>query len=212
MDLARHGLGAALVLAFFPACAEDLAPLDPEVLAEITRTRGDAEGIELSGLYTGVFEPLECGCEDTELPVAFTLCETIDIAPISTGSMLNVEVIQADGSVRITTFPGLNNDSLGLPRVPTLYGPLMADGRVSAAGVVQADAVLLTGQFLSRVDGTLDEEGLELELQQRLAVSGNLTPILDGPRATQSVDCSERISMHLQWMAPPLLPLDPSEG
>lgn len=206
----------AIVLGLGPAgCYEGFDPLDAEVLAEVARGRGDAEGFERSGIYGGTFEALECGCDSLDQSIDVSLCNLLDLAAsVGFEDGLGMEVVQADGSARVealalTGLLGLDDDSLFLP---LLYGSLQADGSLSAAGVLQADAIIARGQVLARVDGTLDGEPgawrLQLEYQQRYVLD-----LLGGgvefavPSVVQSTDCRERIAVDLIWVAPPLQPL-----
>lgn len=208
-------LGAATAALALPGCYEGFDPLDPEVLAEVARSRGDAQGFERSGVYVGTFEVHECGCGEVDSRFDVSLCTTIErIEELGLPPVLELELVQADGTVRI--------EALGLGDffeqqallLPVFYGPLHADGRLSAAGVLQADAIAVQGQVLGRIDGTSEqvagEWALVAEYQQRYAVDFITAPdVLDiGIEGDSlSVDCRERIGLDLRWTSPPIGPL-----
>lgn len=201
-------------------CYEGFDPLDPEVLAEVARTRGDAQGFDRSGIYVGRADVLECGCDGalTSLGGGGSLCqslESLEMAGID--PVLDMELVQADGTVRVRAlaFGGLFESETTL--LPSFYGPLHADGRLSAAGVLQADLVAAQGQVLGRVDGTLElvngQWTLVGEYQQRyeldfIAQPDVLDAAFDEQGTVTSVDCRERMALDLRWAAPPYTPLD----
>ncbi len=190
-----------------PGCYDGFDPLDPEVLAEIARERGDADGIGKTGVYRGTFDPIDCGC--TQLVIGFdvSLCALISTATGFTDN-LDVEVIQADGTVRITTLPLSFNGNTAEPLLlPTLYGPLDSDGTIAAGGVVQADSIVVGGQVYGRMDGTLVGETLEVDYRQRVVV--DVLGGADERAPIDSIDCRERIGMSLTWAG---TAIDPSEG
>ena len=212
----RRRVGTLLGLALLPACYQGYDPVDPETLAEIMRTRGDAEGIELSGLYRGRFDVLSCGCDQEMTTFDVTLCAALEEADrLGIETIFDVVVIQADGSMRVSEEGFEIDGNLGAPLLPTLYGPLDADGTLSIAGILQTDALLVEGQVLSRIDGTLDEDGLSGELQQRYHLSTDVTdgaPIEERPGGGSTpaeVDCREWIGLDLVRLGPPPLPLPP---
>jgi hypothetical protein len=200
-------------------CYQGFDPLDPEVLAEVARARGDAQGFEHSGIYVGNFEALECGCAELEARVNVSLCTLIESANmIGLGMGLDVELVQADGSVRIEALSLAGFFEEQAPLLPLLYGPLHADGRIAVAGVLQADALVVKGQVLARIDGTLDGPPgawvLDVEYQQRyvldlLAGGAELGAEFggDAEEVIGTTDCRERVGMHLQWFSPPLQPV-----
>lgn len=200
------GLAASMV----GGCYQGYDPLDPEVLAEIIRSRGDAAGIELSGLYRGTFEVLTCGCAEEDTTYDVTLCTGLtELEDAGLGATFDVVVIQADGSVRLSEQNVQLLDGLGQPLLPTFYGSIDADGALSAAGVLQTDALLVEGQVLGRVDGTLDEDGLRVELQQRYRLQTDVTSLIDGEIELADVDCREWLELDLLRLGPPPLPLPP---
>lgn len=208
-------LGAAAAALALPGCYEGFDPLDPEVLAEVARSRGDAVGFERSGVYVGTFEVHECGCGEVDSRFDVSLCTTFErIEELGLPPVLELELVQADGTVRI--------EALGLGDffeeqallLPVFYGPVHADGRLAAAGVLQADAIAVQGQVLGRIDGTSEqvagEWALVAEYQQRYAVDFITAPdVLDiGIEGESlSVDCRERIGLDLRWTSPPIGPL-----
>ena len=211
-------IGAAAAALGPTGCYEGFDPLDPEVLAEVARSRGDARGYDRSGVYAGTFEVHECGCGEVDSRFDVSLCTTIErLEALGLPPVLELELVQADGTVRI--------EALGLGDffeeqallLPVFYGPLHADGRIAAAGVLQADAIAVQGQVLGRIDGTLghDDEtdawALVAEYQQRYAVDFITAPdVLDiGIEGDSlSIDCRERIGLDLRWASPPLAPID----
>jgi hypothetical protein len=210
------------VLAGAPGCYQGFDPLDPEVLAEVARSRGDAQGFEHSGVYVGTFEALECGCGDIDERFDVSLCNLIDSATaFGFEDGLDMELIQADGSVRIEALAlsGFFEQQAAL--LPLLYGSLQADGRISSAGVLQADAIAVQGQVLARIDGTLDGQAgawaLTVEYQQRylldLLGGGGGEEFVNDEEASvlASTDCRERVGLDLRWVSPPLAPV-PLDG
>lgn len=195
-------------------CYQGYDPLDPEVLAEIIRSRGDAAGIERSGLYRGSFDVVSCGCEDEDIIFDITLCTNLnDLDDAGIDAPMDVTVIQADGSVRISEQNVQLLDALGDPLLPTFYGALDEDGSLSAAGVLQTDALLVEGQVLGRIDGSFDDDGeLVLELQQRYRLSTEITSDAEGDQQWRDIDCREWIELDMQRIGSPLLPLPPEPG
>ncbi len=203
-----------------PGCYEGFDPLDPEVIAEVARGRGDAQGFEHSGIYGGTFEALECGCDSLDDRFNVSLCPLIDmLTDLGFEDALALELIQADGSVRAQALPGsdfleLGDNSLSLP---LLYGSLQAEGRISAAGVIAVDVLVAEGQVLARIDGTLEGETqawrLQVEYQQRYVLDVIASDELgaeftkESDPTVVSADCRERIALDLIWLAPPLGPL-----
>ena len=193
-------------------CYEGFDPLDPEVLAEVMRSRGDAKGGDHSGIYLGRFEALECGCSEVDAEYDLTMCTLIEQAEaIGLSALLDVQLVQADGTVRIQALSlGSQLESSAL-LLPVLYGPIHADGRLSAGGVLQADTVFIQGQVLGRFDGTLDgppgAATLELEYQQRYVLdlfgSDDVIGFYGEDVLLQSFDCRERIGLTLGWFASP---------
>ncbi|MCA9711017.1 MAG: hypothetical protein KDK70_34565 [Myxococcales bacterium] len=99
-------LAAVLLGLLLSGCYEGADPLDPAVLAEIARSRGDAQGLARSGLYVGDLEPMECGCDEYEAAQELSLCYLADLVGMFGQSnyfplMLN----QADGTVQIQIAP-----------------------------------------------------------------------------------------------------------
>lgn len=211
---ARASLVALVALS--AGCYDGHDPLDPERLAEITRRHGDAVGIEMSGVYEGSVELLECGCEDVVAARAVSLCWGLEQLELFGRELsYRVHVVQADGSVRIQPTVAMPMDPGDdpietTPLTLTMYGPLQADGALMAAGVLQVDQLLAEGRILGRVDGTLtgpDQEwALMLEVQQRYQLelaSGLSTPVLDfGETTLESVDCREHLALDLRWLGP----------
>lgn len=199
-------------------CYDGFDPLDPEVLEEVVRTRGDALGVGHSGIYTGTFETLECGCPpidpQLDVPYGATLCGLIEWTNTAgVDDLLRVEIVQADGSVRVRA-----QDLTASPEdqpllLPVLYGPLGSDGQISAGGMLQANALIVQGEARARIDGTLDGEPgagtLEVEYQQHNSVEligSDFGVVLDGfdrnDEVLQTLDCRERVALSLQWYGP----------
>jgi hypothetical protein len=204
---------AALAALAATGCPEDPDPLDPEVLTELARSRGDAQGIEHTGVYQGTFEVLECGCSELDVPFNPSLCASIEAAEaIGLPRVAELELVQADGTVRLRAL-GLGDffeEQASL--LPVFYGPLQADGRFSAAGVLEADALAVQGRVLGRIDGVIEPSdevwSLVGEYQQRYAVDLFASPDvldvgIDDSTSVQSVDCRERIAVDLRWVSPP---------
>lgn len=192
-------LALLAALAAVPGCYEGYDRLDPDRLAEIIRSRGDAEGIARSGLYRGSFSVLSCGCDELATTFDVTLCSVVaELESFGLDDRFEVVVIQADGTVRITAQNVQLVSGLGEPLTPAFYGSLDADGTVEAAGILQSDALLVEGQVLGRVDGTLDEQGLRAELNQRYSLTTEVTPPNgDASSEAANVDCREWIELDL---------------
>ncbi|MEM9460106.1 MAG: hypothetical protein AAGF11_38375 [Myxococcota bacterium] len=206
-----YALALALPLGVTPVgCYDGFDPLDPERLAEIARSRGDAQGIAWSGQYVGEVEPLECGCQQVDDANVLSLCGVVDqFGELGLTAMFPLTVIQADGTVQVLLLPP-DQDIEDVPILnPPLYGPLDADGRVSAGGSLLGDGLLVRGQVLARIDGTVtDAEGtptLDAELQQRyvvqLAQSVDSLDIGDDQAQFRDIDCRERVALDLRWFA-----------
>jgi hypothetical protein len=209
----------AATLALAPAgCYEGFDPFDPEVLEAVMRSRGDAEGFERSGVYGGMIEVIDCTCSEVDESFDVSLCSALDRAEtLGLPLVVAIELVQADGAVRLQA-QGLDEGYLErAPLLPTYYGALWAEGRLQAATVLAADALLVQGQVLGRVDGTLvptdDGWRLEAEYQQRYAVDLYVEPSsfdvvdFEGGQSL-AVDCRERIALDLRWLGPPGTELD----
>lgn len=200
-------------------CYDGVDPLDPEVLAEVARSRGDAQGFERSGIYAGTVEVLECSCDSTLMDAGLdvSLCLSFDqLEMAGLPPTLDLEIVQADGTVRVRPLAFATVITADSQLLPVFYGPLHADGRLSAAGVLQSDVVAAQGQVLGRVDGTLErvdgQWGLVAEYRQRYAVDFITQPdvldvAIDDEGTRTSVDCRERLALDLVWIAPPFEPL-----
>lgn len=207
---ARPRCALALALGTAPiACYDGFDPLDPERLAEIARSRGDALGIEWSGQYFGDAEPLECGCEQVDDADVLSLCGVVDqFGELGLPAAFPLTVVQADGTLQVFLLPPQQDvDGVSILN-PTLYGPVHADGRVSAAGSLLGDGLLIRGQVLARIDGTVtaDAEGtrtLEAQIQQRyvvqLAQSVDSLDIGNDQAQFRDIDCRERVALDLRW-------------
>lgn len=198
-------------------CYDGFDPLDPEVLVEIARSHGDAEGTDRSGIYFGTVEVIECGCLDVGAAADVSLCVRLEqVQALGVVTSTEIELVQADGTARLRA-EGLGQAVEGADAlVPVFYGPLDADGRISVAGIVQADALAVRGQVLGRIDGTLEPEGtswrLDADYQLRYLVDLVAQPDvldLDVEGQALSVDCRERLHLDLAWNRPLPVPLDP---
>lgn len=195
-------------------CYQGYDPFDREVLEAIMRDRGDAEGVDRSGVYGGEFEVLECGCSEVDEGFNVSLCSSIDRAEtFGLPLVIELELVQAEGSVRMRAL-GLEGGFFGdqAPLLPTYYGSLWADGRLTAASMLVADALLVQGEVLGRLDGTLvaEDDGWRLEagFEQRYAVdlytdSSALDVVGLEPGEPLAVDCRERLALDLRWLGPP---------
>jgi len=213
----RWVLGAmgALALAA-PGCYDGYDPLAPEVLAEVMRSRGDAQGFERSGVYEGSVEPLDCGCTDLDGGLTVSLCTALDDAAAFGLANLQLELVQAEGSVRLRALGLGGFFEAQAPLLPVFYGPLHADGSMSAAGVIEADVLAVQGQVLARIDGTIERDGDEWHLvadyQQRYVVELVVPPdaldvgIAEGEEG-RAIDCREHIGLDVRWTAPSPVPV-----
>lgn len=209
------GVSGALVV---PGCYDGFDPLDPAVLAGVARGRGDAQGFERSGIYTGAYEVLDCGCSDIGSELDVSLCTSLELAErVGVTPDLALEVIQADGTARMQALGlgGFFESELAL--LPAQYGSLQADGRLATAGVLQADAIVAAGQVLGRIDATIEREddGWRLvgDYRQRYVVELVASPDaldigLDAGGDAQAVDCREHIGLDLRWVGPPNVPMN----
>lgn len=223
LEVTRSGrwvLGAAGVMGALatPGCYDGFDPLDPAVLAAVARGRGDAEGFERSGVYAGAFEVLDCGCSDIDSVLDVSLCSSLELAEsVGVTPDLELELLQAGGTVRARALGlgGFFEEELSL--LPAQYGSLQADGRLATAGVLQADALAVTGQVLGRIDGTVERDGdgwrLVGDYRQRYVVDLVATPEtldfgFDAEGEVLAVDCREHIALDLRWVGPPAPPVD----
>lgn len=204
-----------MLLGLASGCYEGFDPLDPAVLTEVMRTRGNAVGDGHTGIYLGTVETLECGCPPVDpragLEYDATLCGVIEYAEdFGLEDAIAIELVQGDGSVRIRAVGAESPDDVTV-LLPTLYGPLYTDGRVFAGGILEVDALLVQGAARARVDGTLvgDPEAGRLELEYRqinqVELLGNaLDGAVDGfgveDEVLQTLDCRERIRLSMAWV------------
>jgi hypothetical protein len=213
--------GGGLVALAMPGCYDGFDPLDPAVLAAVARGRGDAQGFEHSGVYTGAYEVLDCGCSNIESVLDVSLCTSLELAAsVGVTPDLALELVQADGTARMRALGLGGFFTAELALLPALYGSLQADGRLATAGVLEADAVVVSGQVLGRIDGTIEREddGWRLvgDYRQRYVVDLIASPDaldigLDAEGAPQAVDCREHIALDLRWIGPPAPPINEPE-
>jgi hypothetical protein len=174
----RAGL---LALALAPsACADELGPLDPEVVAELARPPGDAKGTAFSGRYILTLTIVDCPC--TTYPY-YSLCPTMG----ATGTFgLGFTATHGEGLLELDT------------DYTSLYGRVDADGSFAVGEVVALDTGLLSGQAVSRVDGDFD-----LDTDGAARVDGELArhvvgdypevdPVTGAVTKTIHIDCTER--------------------
>ncbi len=205
----RLRCGSLSLLVLLTGCYDGYDPLDPDLLAQIARSRGDAEGFERSGYYSGTYETIECGCEEYTSARALSLCFQVEQADqFGLQSAFPIQIVQADGTVRL--LPAVEGDGFSNgPLLPTFYGPLSADGTLQAAGILEADELVFVGRVLARIDGTFEGSGTEGtlrgEYQQRYILDfiGLDVDLIDvgQPATPDSVDCREVIEFDLSFAA-----------
>ena len=165
----------------------------------------------------GTFDVLECGCSDVETTYDVSLCTSIErLEAIGLPPVLQIELVQADGTVRVQALGLGDFFESEASLLPVFYGPLHADGRLSVAGVLELDVLVAQGKVLGRIDGTSEFDAgawtLVAEYQQRYALElPSQSEVLDfgveGDAPLQPVDCRERIDLDLRWISPPLPPV-----
>jgi hypothetical protein len=134
----------AIAVLLATGCAEAAGPLDRSTIAEIARSRGDAQGSEHAGTWHAMLDVGECDCP-TDAGTAACLSE--DIAELVGVTM---EIVEGDGFmlVRIDVLPQLE-----------LSGAIDADGTMSLGSVyvgLDLDSSLV---LLGRFDGEFDGSG-----------------------------------------------------
>lgn len=161
---------ACLALLVLGACPEDQPPddLDPEVVADVARAGGDAEGDAWSGEYDLQSEPGACDCPTR---MGFDLCALFDVFG-ATG-----RVTHAEGYL---TLVSLSSASFGLS------GAVDRDGSFELAAIYGLDSLLSSGSVYARMPGAFaDERSFTGELRYRL-----LGELPGGP-----VDCRAAFSV-----------------
>lgn len=208
-----HGRGSALVLAMVafgaPACDETDNPWDPERLAEIARSRGDAEGHERTGVYEGSYFPIDCPCEELNPALDLSLCTALgQLGTLGLAGTVQLEVIEADGQVRLATpdlvLEGVINEGL----VPIYWGPIDAEGTLRGAGTLEVSNLLAQGRVQGLAEGEVNGTELQLDIRQRYAIQTEISLNPDEPTTIQNFECEEHISFELEWDRLPT----PSDG
>ena len=156
--------------------------MDPEVVAELARTPGDAEGYGYTGTIDGVLEEVDCPCLSDAAIEALSLCT---VTGLTTSGRISgqIDAVQTDGYIVV-----------GLDRF-VITGGLWDNGTISAGSVSNLTSVVSKGYVITRADGELVENAdgrpeLELDIQHR--ITGELFLSLD-PDVPESIDCTERL-------------------
>ncbi len=153
-----HHLGAAaLVLASgMIACADDEDPMGREAVAELARSRGDAQGGARTGTWATRFVEQSCVCP-AELSNTVILCDadtTLGFIPVM------LRVVEGDGVVTLTPDASSMFDfDLG----GELSGPIDADGTFGAGivtiGVDVSASLVVTSRLEAEMTGDDTFEG-----------------------------------------------------
>lgn len=166
-------------------------------LERLARAQGDAVGFDRSGGYQGTIETTKCSCDTGLDNPAITLCTLIGDLE-GTGIQPAVEVLAADGSVRLFAATSSFVDTEDVVVIPTFYGANMEDGALTLAGILRTDALVVQGEARGRIDGTLWGNELTGELRLRYSVRSQIDLNFDGDTELQSLDCEERATLDLQ--------------
>lgn len=126
------------------ACAEEPGPLDREVVAEIARSRGDAQGGERTGSYYASFDVGACDCPaDITLPLCLSqeFADTFD---------LELRVVEGDGFLTMTM---VDSELL------LLSGAIDEDGTATLGSVVIGFGYSTNLVVIGRLDGEFEDDG-----------------------------------------------------
>ena len=158
---------AALLLAL-AACEGDPDPLDVDVLQQLARTQGDAEGDAFAGLYFMVGER-ESGCDCPEVQ-GFDLCVVLSLG----AGVVPAQAAQYDGLL-----------VLDLAQTVAYIGGVDRGGDFAVAAILDASLVAATGDLHSRIDGAFTDQGFTGALQNRLV----------GTYLGDPIDCRARVAL-----------------
>lgn len=166
-----------LVALSFAGCSEDPDFLDPDVVHDLARASGTAEGFDLSGQYITMADPLDCGCQGMLGP-GLSLCSTIP-----PGQTTPVTVIQSDGFIvfRVAT--------------DTFTGPVEDDGTFSVGAIVDVTSGTMGLELVARMDGAFgspDVVPVELEGELWWRAKGES---IDATGEPTRVDCTEHLEV-----------------
>ncbi len=158
-------------------CSEGPGFLDPDVVHDLARAYGTAEGFALSGQYLARADPVDCGCEGM-LGSGLSVCGTLPA-----GASVPLTVVQSDGAI--------------LLRVATdaFTGPVDDDGTFAAGALVNIESGGLGLRLVARMDGTFgDPDRVPVALEGELwwRVEGEM---LDADGEPARVDCTEHLQV-----------------
>ena len=159
----------ALVLA--TGCADDLGPLHPDTIAELTRSKGDAHGYGHTAIYDATLLPDECDCPAVTVPNGMTgggSLGSLCILQLVSQAFVTVEVVQNDGTMllRFELFE--------------MVGPIDADDTFSI-GAYDGLSAFEAGHRTARLDGHFEDDDF----------FGDFAQHYDGETLDQSFDCRE---------------------
>lgn len=133
----------AMVLLLGPACAQDPGPLDRETVAEIAKSRGDAQGGARTGTYLATLDIGDCDCPDE---IGLVLCLSQEI----TDAQLELRVVEGDGF--------MTADLTG-SELAGMSGAIDADGTATLGSVYIGYGFSSDLVVIGRFDGGFGDDG-----------------------------------------------------
>ena len=165
-------------------CQETPGELDPEVVHDLSRRPGDAEGLDLTGAYAGQITLLECGCPELDGLEGLSICHGMGGLKPEAGDsgFLMFEVVQTDGILMMRV------EDL------SLTGPVDDDGAFAVGGVFDMTTIATTGKIVTRVDGNFDPDSNRnrLEADAAVRITGEAAVAHGALDDRTSIDCVER--------------------
>jgi hypothetical protein len=154
----------ATLLATALACADELDPLDPDLIRELSLERGSAVGDVHGGAWAFEFELATCDCPSVEVDG-----QTQDLCAFAQFWPGELQVSQADGLLAIPIDP------------ITLTGAIESDGSFVVASRHDASTLLGPLESLARIDGQFKASSTQAD--------GSVAQRLLGDLAGEPLDC-----------------------
>ena len=161
-------LRRAALLVALAACEGEPDPLDADVLQQLARAQGDAEGDAFAGLYLLVGEAEgACDCPKVQ---GFDLCVVLSLG----AGVVPVDAAHYDGLL-----------VLDLAETVAYVGGVDRGGDFAVAAIVDASLIAATGDLHSRIDGAFTDRAFTGVLQNRLV----------GTYLGDPIDCRARVAL-----------------